>query len=284
MSFRPEPILDIARGLSAFTAAYILGSQVLTIYREAFVDRCGRCKGAGRVICKHCGGTKTGRRRPAEFHALEWDVVDRSPLDLYQCPHCGPMLSYDLVKDAQDNMEDAYDVMDNMKEAFAGKVRKKRMPILAGTMPCPSCLNRPRVQRHTPNFARLFKIERPPFEAVAARVGSYAGVSPLRPYSFVEYPSRPPYEDQLDGAWHVENYRANYENRVQELYEKEHPPPYIAETRHQARLPQDKPKWWGDKTKEEMEKNNPMLNKDAHYALQIKYVDDSDSEVESDGE
>lgn len=171
---------------------------------------------------------------------------------------------------------------------------------------------------------------------VAARVGSYAGVSPLRPYSFVEYPSRPPYEDQLgklqpfrlctegfylhtmnlnhtivyvtqttnrppplfpdgagikkpmvfcaDGAWHVENYRANYENRVQELYEKEHPPPYIAETRHQARLPQDKPKWWGDKTKEEMEKNNPMLNKDAHYALQIKYVDDSDSEVESDGE
>jgi len=31
------------------------------------------------------------------------------------------MLSYDLVKDAQDNMEDAYDVMDNMKEAFAGK-------------------------------------------------------------------------------------------------------------------------------------------------------------------
>ncbi len=31
------------------------------------------------------------------------------------------MLSYDLVKDAQDNMDDAYDVMDNMKEAFAGK-------------------------------------------------------------------------------------------------------------------------------------------------------------------
>lgn len=39
----------------------------------------------------------------------------------YQCPHCGPMLSYDLVKDAQDNMDDAYDVMDNLKEAFAGK-------------------------------------------------------------------------------------------------------------------------------------------------------------------
>jgi hypothetical protein len=39
----------------------------------------------------------------------------------YQCPHCGPMLSYDLVKDAEDVMEDAYDVMDNMKDAFAGK-------------------------------------------------------------------------------------------------------------------------------------------------------------------
>jgi hypothetical protein len=65
-----------------FTAAYMLGSQVLTIYREAFVDRCGECKGAGRVICKHCGGTKTGRRRPAEFHYVEQTLVDRSPLDL----------------------------------------------------------------------------------------------------------------------------------------------------------------------------------------------------------
>ena len=52
----------------------------------------------------------------------------------------------------------------------AYRVRKKRMPILAGTVPCPTCLNRPRVQRHTPNFARLFKIERPPFEAVSLSV------------------------------------------------------------------------------------------------------------------
>ena len=138
MGFRPEPILDIARGLSAvschkkfslfskraccfarlpvrrcrmflglqtpcrfcsiahtfgasidhrqcclqFTAAYILGNQVLVVMREMFVDRCAHCRGAGRVICPHCGGTKTMRNRPGEFHVAQMDVVDRRPKDM----------------------------------------------------------------------------------------------------------------------------------------------------------------------------------------------------------
>lgn len=41
------------------------------------------------------------------------------------------------------------------------RVRKHRMPVLAGTIPCPTCNNRPTVIRHTPNFEKLFKLENP---------------------------------------------------------------------------------------------------------------------------
>ena len=41
------------------------------------------------------------------------------------------------------------------------RMRQIRMPILAGTVPCPKCFNFPRVRRHTPNFARIFKLEEP---------------------------------------------------------------------------------------------------------------------------
>jgi hypothetical protein len=89
---------------------------------------------------------------------------------------------------------------------------------------------------------------------------------------------------RADGAWHVQNYKAKYYNRLRQLHEKKNPPPYLIETRDQSRLPDAKPMWFGDKSKEEMEKKNPMLKRDAHLALQIKYVDDSDSELESDDE
>lgn len=35
------------------------------------------------------------------------------------------------------------------------------MPIVAGTIPCPTCYNQPKVRRHTPNFARVFRMEDP---------------------------------------------------------------------------------------------------------------------------
>lgn len=65
-----------------FTAAYIVGNQILNFYKDLFIDRCEHCKGAGRVICKHCGGTKSMRRRPAEFRKLEMNLVDRMPYDM----------------------------------------------------------------------------------------------------------------------------------------------------------------------------------------------------------
>lgn len=35
--------------------------------------------------------------------------------------HCGPMVVYDLVKEAADNEAEAFQIMDNMKDAYAGK-------------------------------------------------------------------------------------------------------------------------------------------------------------------
>ena len=35
--------------------------------------------------------------------------------------HCGPMVVYDLVNEAADNEAEAFQIMDNMKDAFAGK-------------------------------------------------------------------------------------------------------------------------------------------------------------------
>ena len=35
------------------------------------------------------------------------------------------------------------------------------MPVLAGTIPCPTCNNRPTVIRHTPNLEKFFRLERP---------------------------------------------------------------------------------------------------------------------------
>ena len=38
-----------------------------------------------------------------------------------QCIHCGPLVVYDLVKEADDDEDEALDIMDNMKDAFAGR-------------------------------------------------------------------------------------------------------------------------------------------------------------------
>ena len=60
-----------------FTSCYMIGAQIVHIWKELFIDRCPHCKGAGRVICKHCGGTKTLRRRPGEWHQVHGELLDR---------------------------------------------------------------------------------------------------------------------------------------------------------------------------------------------------------------
>lgn len=39
----------------------------------------------------------------------------------YQCIHCGPMTVYDLFDEVEDNEDESFDLMDNMKDAYAGR-------------------------------------------------------------------------------------------------------------------------------------------------------------------
>ena len=55
----------------------------------------------------------SGRNESAShFHSV-WNRT--------QCIHCGPLVVYDLVKEADDDEDEALDIMDNMKDAFAGR-------------------------------------------------------------------------------------------------------------------------------------------------------------------
>ena len=60
----------------------IVINQMWSLMDEIFTSDCDYCRGTGRIICRHCHGTKTLRRRPGEFHYQHMAVVDRSPRDL----------------------------------------------------------------------------------------------------------------------------------------------------------------------------------------------------------
>ena len=60
----------------------IVMNQMWSLVGEIFTSDCNYCRGTGRIICRHCHGTKTLRKRPGEFHYQHMAVVDRSPKDL----------------------------------------------------------------------------------------------------------------------------------------------------------------------------------------------------------
>ena len=60
----------------------IVINQMWSLMDEIFTSECDYCRGTGRIICRHCHGTKTLRKRPGEFHYQHMAVVDRSPRDL----------------------------------------------------------------------------------------------------------------------------------------------------------------------------------------------------------
>ena len=60
----------------------IVINQMWSLMDEIFTSDCNYCRGTGRIICRHCHGTKTLRSRPGEFHYQHMAVVDRSPKDL----------------------------------------------------------------------------------------------------------------------------------------------------------------------------------------------------------
>ncbi len=60
----------------------IVINQMWTLMDEIFTSDCDSCRGTGRVVCRHCAGTKTLRRWPGEFHFNRMQVVDRNAYDV----------------------------------------------------------------------------------------------------------------------------------------------------------------------------------------------------------
>ncbi|KAK9845375.1 hypothetical protein WJX81_004805 [Elliptochloris bilobata] len=111
----PEPILDVVRGLSTVASFGIVYNQFFRLIEEIFTSECEVCRGSGRVICRHCRGTKTLRRRPGVYTIQRLRVVDRDPADLYPCIYCGPETKYDFRMVEQDIESEAYSVMDSFQ-------------------------------------------------------------------------------------------------------------------------------------------------------------------------
>ena len=62
----------------------IVLNQLRGMWDELFTGTCDNCRGAGTVICTHCHGTKSLRRRPAQLRIKDLDLLD-APGDL--CAH-----------------------------------------------------------------------------------------------------------------------------------------------------------------------------------------------------
>ena len=60
----------------------IVIKQMWTLMDEIFTSECDYCRGTGRIICRHCAGSKSLRRRPGEFHFNRMQVVDSNAFDM----------------------------------------------------------------------------------------------------------------------------------------------------------------------------------------------------------
>ncbi len=64
----------------------IVYTQFYRLLNDIFTSECEVCRGTGRIICKHCRGTKTLRARPGVFTIQRLQVVDRDPADVCAPP------------------------------------------------------------------------------------------------------------------------------------------------------------------------------------------------------
>lgn len=60
----------------------IIANQMWVLLNEIFTGECEYCRGTGRVICRHCQGSKSLRKRPGEFYITRMQVADRSSADV----------------------------------------------------------------------------------------------------------------------------------------------------------------------------------------------------------
>lgn len=159
MPVQPEPILDIVRGLSTVASFAIVVNQLKSLYEDFFTSSCDRCRGTGCLTCPHCHGTKTVRSRPGFIRARDLAIVD-NPGDSYSCFYCGPSTVYDFNPMAPDDEANAMKIQENLKSAYANTwPRPFDMGALAGTVPCTECGGNPKVNRLTPDFAKVFGLD-----------------------------------------------------------------------------------------------------------------------------
>ncbi|DBA92440.1 hypothetical protein WJX77_000486 [Trebouxia sp. C0004] len=206
----PEPILDIVRGLSTVASGTIVLNQLKNIYEELFYTECNNCRGTGRMTCPVCHGRNKCRSRPltpAAAAKLKMPGKYEEPEDShYECIRCGDKSRFDVSFAADDDENEAYAVMDNLKAAMANKMVPRPLGILAGTVPCAECGGNPKVHLVAANLENVLNLALPWDFKVAQRVAKRRGIAQKegkkqkqRDRIYLEYPSSPvmPEEVQL---------------------------------------------------------------------------------------
>ncbi len=74
--------LPHCHGCAQVASFGIVIKQMWTLMDEIFTSECEYCRGTGRIICRHCAGSKSLRRRPGEFHFNRMQVVDANAFDM----------------------------------------------------------------------------------------------------------------------------------------------------------------------------------------------------------
>eukprot|EP01025_Chloroclados_australasicus_P015427 TRINITY_DN17392_c0_g5_i1.p1 TRINITY_DN17392_c0_g5~~TRINITY_DN17392_c0_g5_i1.p1 ORF type:complete len:279 (+),score=27.60 TRINITY_DN17392_c0_g5_i1:87-839(+) len=196
MSFSSEPILDVVRGITTVVSFGIVVEQIKNTWFEIFTDECENCRGTGMVTCPYCRSTKSLRKRPAQLVRRRLNYVD-SPTDFYTCHYCGPTLQSDVnVENIEDDEQESMQIMSNFREVMANKPNRKSFGPTAGIVECPTCKGNPVIQRHSPNWTRLFDLDGPWYRKIQISTGrTYRGRGGRpedRPRQFLEYPGLPP--------------------------------------------------------------------------------------------
>lgn len=204
----PEPILDIVRGLSTVASGTIVLNQIKNVYEELFYTQCDNCRGTGRMTCPMCHGRNKCRSRPLTPEAAAklrmpgmWVEPENSH---YECIRCGDKSRFDTSFEADDNEDEAYSVMDNLKAAMANKMVPRPLGILAGTVPCGECGGDPKVHLHAANLENVLNMALPWDFKIAQRLARRKGITQRggkkqkqQDRVYLEYPSNPVMPDEV---------------------------------------------------------------------------------------
>lgn len=189
-------VFEIGNGLSMLLAAGVIVKGAKNFWLELYRDECDHCRGTGKVVCKHCHGTKDLRRGVGVLDHAKLQITE-NPAMHTPCIWCGPDAPFDFVdwtKPPEDDVDQAYAIMDNFKAAIVNKPvpKRHRGQPWAGAIDCPACEGAALVWRHTPNLVRALGCAAPWQEKVALQGGVHWAGDENRPpfvtFQHAEYP------------------------------------------------------------------------------------------------